>query len=131
MEKVADRTLDMLEKLAGQLGVTVELLWKTLLRQAYISSILDLVFSVGFFILLVVWFVFFLRFVKWAQKNENEYSDIVPVGWTAFIAGGVLLMVVNIIDLAYLTSVISALLNPEYWAFDKLMGMLQKLPVGK
>lgn len=118
-----DKTLQALTALAAKLGTTAEYLWSTLLRQATITSITTL-------LLLAPWVflaVYFLRVVR--RKTKQQAGDQCPkwenidahFAW----AGSILFaLVVGLVSCLVLSDTVTALVNPEYWALNKILSVL-------
>jgi hypothetical protein len=119
-----------LEQLANKLGTTVEKLWAVLLRQATISGIVDLILSVG----LILVAVKCLRFVKRktsipAKTKDNEYprAEWEDEGeFFAWSALAILLGIVGFFIIFALQNIMTAFLNPEYWALKEIFSAFKK-----
>ncbi len=121
-----DKTLQALTTLAAKLGTTAEYLWGVLLRQAPITGAIDLAMMVAG----VAMAVFLIRLVrrkttKPAKTDEDRYPSAV---WSneeaAFFAwaGAVAFALLTALLIGYeLPNVVSALLNPEYWALKQIL----------
>lgn len=115
----------LLEKLASQLGTTIDKLWAVLLKQAMIIGITDLVLCVS----LVGASILAFRFIQKkttipTETVENKYPHAQWEGEGAFIAWLIFfigLLVTTIIILASAENIVSAFLNPEYWALNKIL----------
>lgn len=108
----------LLQELAKKLGTTSEYLWGVLLKQAPIYAATTLLevslFAFG------VWFYLknFKRFYAW-------FDDEVARGFGVVIAS----IAVALIALAAffsLSGIVTALLNPEYFALNKLLSAIAK-----
>lgn len=65
--------IPLLEKLALKLGVTNEMLWSSLIRQALINATTDLVLSIGLFSSLILAFRFVIKKTK--PYEDKDYGD--------------------------------------------------------
>lgn len=107
-----EQTQQLLEKLSNKLGTTVEHLWGVLVRQAPISSAMDLVVLTAMAIgLAALW-----RFVKKIHQDAND-DYLMPLG---------ILLMVGILGFAAfvcgnLSEIISGFFNPEYWALRQII----------
>lgn len=119
-----DKTLELLTRLADKFGTTVEHLWGTLVKQAGISAVTELVVA---FAMVAAW-AWLFRFVRgkttMPQKTaEGRYpapewdEEGALLAWfvTAFA-----LLLVAIQVYSAITTVTTALFNPEYWALKQL-----------
>jgi hypothetical protein len=107
----------LLEKLAQQLGTTTEYLWKVLIKQAPIDGIV----SIGQYVLLVIAAIYWWKLAMWAKTkaHEKDYN-----GETYYILPGITgAALTALIVLAFLglPNTVAAFLNPEYWAFQKVL----------
>ena len=114
-----------LTELCAKLGTTVEHLWTVLIRQAYISGVVDL-FAI------LIWTLFCVWSFRFAQKKttvpektqgdqylmadwEEEGKVIAWVVWGAIV--GIFLLTAG----CSASSIIGSLFNPEYWALKQLI----------
>jgi len=109
----------LLEKLAKQLGTTVEYLWAVLVRQAMIASCIDILQ----YIILGVATYFFVKLTKkfYLESEEKQWDGI----WFT-IPGimGMALLIIWIVSFFCIQNTISGFLNPEYWALQKVLGLI-------
>lgn len=107
-----EQTAELLNKLSEKLGVATEALWSSLMRQAPIASISNIITSLAFLVLIIV-----VR--RWGSRLEDQeersFVQIVTTG--AFVLW---LVVVSTI----LPSVMAGLFNPEYWALKEILRSL-------
>lgn len=112
----------LLEKLAVQLGTTVEYLWSVLIKQALISGITNLVLYLLFIIAIIAelrWFKFFTE--NYDELCDDGNEDAYGAG---LIIGAFMLMVCAIIAVINLESTLASFFNPEYWALQKVLSQL-------
>ena len=110
----------LLEKLALQLGTTVEYLWEVLIKQAHVFAIQYIVC----WIILIIGSVLFYIFLK--KTVEGYESD----GWDETITWhivptvllGVVVFVLLVKNLVQTGIFITAIINPEYWALQEILG---------
>lgn len=112
----------LLEKLAVQLGTTVEYLWSVLVKQALISGITNLVL----YLLLIIAIIAELRWFKFFTENYDELCDDGNENayGAGLIIGAFMLMVCAIIAVINLESTLASFFNPEYWALQKVLSQL-------
>jgi hypothetical protein len=113
---------NLLKDLATELGTTVEFLWAVLLKQAQVEVILN-----GILILVTIMaclgsFYYF----RWLNKKWEDISYNDNDLWHIFISVflGVFIICLIVFSAIGIYSMVTALMNPEYWALDKI---LQKL----
>ena len=111
-----EKTLQALTALAEKLGTTAEYLWAALMRQAFISSVINLLSLIGMAALLIWW----ARFVnkKTSPSNEERYGEWEGAAWIAVIVPTVIFVLIAITNLP---TIFSGFLNPEYWALMRVM----------
>jgi hypothetical protein len=110
----------LLQSLAAKLGTTIEHLWGVLIRQAYISAVLDLIQYA------IIGYVFYrlVKFTRWYLRDDiaqdmgyDLHEDLGPLLVGAWVIVGSL----AIVAFFSLPGTITALLNPEYWALQKVL----------
>ncbi len=107
----------LLEQLATKLGTTTEYLWTILLKQAPIHAFT----IIGAFIFCILFGILLLRiFSKYRDTVEYKMDWQIP-----FIFISIIWMFVFIIVIAYLSSAITALLNPEYYALQQILNAIK------
>lgn len=109
----------VIDHLAGKLLVPATQLWGVLLRQAKIEGCIELVFSV----ILFAGSIMLALLVRYGVRKykENKYSD-----WdtgAAFSGAGA--VVLFIIMLFVLSSAITDLVNPAYFAAQTILGSVK------
>lgn len=114
MEKVGD----VLQQLADQLGTTVEYLWPILVRQQKIEGIFGLVI----FSLLIITALIILK-KTWNKKWETEGEPTVT-GFAGAISCVVLVVCFLVLAIGG-TTIISHIINPEFWALKEITKMIK------
>lgn len=118
MEKELELVID---KLAEKLGTSVEFLWSVLIKQAYVYVTYS---AFGFLIILLAGFIIYKIHKKLHRNNSYKeedgefYMTIIFVSFLAWIFTMGFFLVFNI------SEVVTALLNPEYWAINKIISKL-------
>jgi hypothetical protein len=116
---VNDNAVALLDKLAAKLGITAQYLWGVLLKQAPVYATTNLIeYAVTIFA-----FFLLIRYRKAVNKVLREALE----GDLDIL--GVLLCIVFVISavgwiiscLVSFDSTITAIVNPEYWALDRLL----------
>lgn len=108
-----EELLKRLDLLAAKLNTTGEALWASLIRQARIDAIQDSIITLG---LLVAAYGFY-RYIRWAAKDDDDG------GHTLFaIVGSVVTVILLFV---YAPSIATEFLNPQYYAFDKIVHLLK------
>ncbi len=111
----------LLEKLAVPLNTTVEYLWATLVRQAPISSIINIIeWVIMGVVTWLAWKVFKKIWKEAYDKNWDEVWLILP------IIIGVVFLIFWIMIICTIPSTIAGFINPEYWALKQLLDAVSK-----
>lgn len=121
-----------IDALAVKLGVTAQYLWGVLVKQAGVEGVKDLTF-VGIFGLSALALALWARtcFKRSNLRKEGEcgnyaenyvynYDQRVNYeidGWISAVVAGILMIPACILT----SDAITALANPEYWAFQRVM----------
>jgi len=115
-----EQSLVLLEKLAVKLGTTADMLWKVLVKQAFIDGVLVLSFILVVFLADIILLCNAAKLIKRIEDSRN--GD----GWksVAFI-GCVVLAALTIFAFILCFMVPTNFLNPEYWALDKILSSLK------
>lgn len=118
-----EQTAALVSQLAAKLGTTSEYLWGVLLKQAAIQGwIMLLQYSVTL-IVLVAFFRFRSRLSaawhSWVEAEEvSAVVGIVVIG---------LVMTIWLIACVFtVESMLTAFLNPEYWALERVLSAVKK-----
>ena len=111
------KALELIEQLAANLGVAVDVLWGALLLQAPISATVGIVFMV------VAWVASVLA-VRWTFKNWEMITrkDMEPPVLCGLFILTVLTMVATFGEF---TTAMAGLFNPEYWALRHVMELMR------
>ena len=113
-----ENTTKLIEQLATKLGTTSEYLWSVLLKQAWISSITDLVL----YFIFICFFVFSYKYTKHTFNDNNKREDyqvaVTVISWVVSV-------ILVVIMLSCIENTVSALFNPEYWALNKVLSSLK------
>lgn len=114
-----DQTAKIIESLAAKLGTTTEYLWSVLLHQARVDGITTLCY-------LVLSVVSGIALFHYNKKWSNDDNDVSYYHNEYLIAPMVIIGVVWFILALYMVmsgvpTMITAFLNPEYWALDKIL----------
>lgn len=106
-----EKTLKALEVLASKLGTTSEFVWGVLVKQAVASASINLIVSGVLFVIAATAFVFL-------RKNTDKLTDACV--W----AFSLILISMAIIFVFVFPYHISTLINPEYWALNRILEAL-------
>jgi hypothetical protein len=106
--------IPVLEKLAGKLGVTTDYLWGVMIKQASITAVTDII---QYIVITIVSYLVFKKAIKY-NWNSDKFPFI-P------IAAGFMGIMVIMVFFAF-PNTLTALINPEYWALDKILSAIKK-----
>lgn len=114
MENMGEQINIVLNEIAAKLGVASEYIYPILIRQARIEGVIGLIIMV----ISVTMFLLVLR--KYFKTDFSNDDD----GTSRFIMICILIGVTTVmffIISAYLTSTLTALLNPEWYVFSNIL----------
>jgi len=111
--------IEGLQALATKLGITVEYLWEVLLRQAMISAMIDIAYVI--FVALLCTLAYRYRKTIFKMWVENEFDVIALITIGTFV-----LFILIVVAIIAAFSVATPLINPEYWALDKILSSIKK-----
>jgi hypothetical protein len=108
--------VNALEALATKLGTTSEYLWNILLRQAPITAVTDLIQYAFTVFVCILWIKKAKVFVAKISNDDWEEEH-----WIWIILISVILGIFAIAAFFSFPNTIYALVNPEYWALDRIL----------
>jgi len=106
---VEEKVVEMLNVMAVKLGVATEHLWEIMVRQAFVSSAVD-VFIYLFWC--AVGYVSFILLKRVEDKEARFY--LYCVGALGF---GLVMIIIGIC----FSTTITGFINPEYWALNAIL----------
>lgn len=116
--KLGETISNAFSALATKLGVGVEFVWGTLVKQAYVHGITNI-------ILYLVGIAIALGFGRWASNihKEDAGNDFIIIPFLIAMVVGV----VTVIGFANtITETVTCLVNPNYWVFNELSTIIAK-----
>lgn len=121
-----EQTVQLLRDLAAKLGTTSEYLWQVLVKQAPISAIIDILLILLVGVAIYLWYRLHRNLMVSKEWPDTGYKG---TGYSRYEEGamipmalsGMALLVFLGISLACVPSIISGLLNPEYWALQQIL----------
>jgi len=117
-----EQLTDLLRELADKLGTTVDHLYQVMITQAKVEIISNSIFL----IIIIAWLVLFKKIYKYLYAKKIE-RDKEIYGWDengwfwALIGHAVLTVILVIIGLLEIDILLTLIINPEYWALDKIL----------
>lgn len=120
-----ERTELLIRDLASKLGVTAEHLWQILVTQAQIDGLFSLIFII-IFSLFTAWFACLVvkKTTKPKATDDCRYPNAEweddAVGW-GFTFLAIFSVITIVLLFKYLPYAVSAIINPEYWAFRQII----------
>ena len=119
------KVVEMLEKLAQQLGVASAKIWEWSLLQVKVEIIQNIVFF-----LLSVGLTFAVsKYALWIKKNWDDLyrKDLEPIHIVAVIVLGIFVTIMDIGAIMGMLDLPQLIINPEYAAFKSIVEQLGKL----
>jgi hypothetical protein len=106
----------IVEQLAAKLGVAVDVLWAAMMRQAFISSVADLLWIAGL-LYAMTWVVKYVRLVH-KKVDDRDWDEIawLPCAIVCCVAFGFCIGTIASLPMTF-----AGFFNPEYWALMKIL----------
>jgi hypothetical protein len=108
-----------LDVLAEKLGVTAQYLWMILVKQGRVEAYTDLLWAALWAFAFVVLGFLLLRYEIPLAKKDDGNAPLV-------LFGGVATLGCAVASITMVAESITGLVNPEYFAFHKLMELIGK-----
>jgi len=119
-------TKEIIQEIAEKLGTTAEHLWGVLIKQAGINAITDVIIATITICVFAFTFKYVMKKTHVPEKTEEERYPTAEwddeLGVLAHIILLIFAIIAASITLASIYTVITALLNPEYWALKQIIG---------
>jgi hypothetical protein len=115
--------LNGLKGVAEKLGTAASNVWAIYVRQALVSGITDIVLYALLLSAIVAW----VKALKWAHTNgrfEDCSTDVFY--FIGFAATGILLGITLVAAFFAISDTVTALVNPQFWALQKLLETVKK-----
>lgn len=141
-----DKAMEMLKQLANKLGVTIEYLWTTLVKQQYVEGVTDIILSVFGIIVIVLLIIFAPKITKSASDKHKELANDRRKNGTGYngsysvssyeedhyrnlsqyvsIVSIVIGCIVLVLTAMFLVFGVQQLLNPDYFALKEVLNTI-------
>lgn len=105
----------LIRELAEKLGTTGEHLWGVLLQQAAITAVTDLMV----YVVLIALLLWSARLIQEKITAQPDVADeVVVIAWFFWgIIAGIVIIIIGV----NLSSLVGALINPEFWALKQII----------
>ena len=119
---MTEKITEAITLLALKFGTTAEHLWRVLTKQAIVTAIGDILIAV----LCIVTFLIIFKSLKYIKKevedpdNCADMDDYTGVFISLSLVTGIAMLVFGYC----ISSIITCLLNPEYYALNKVLELL-------
>lgn len=125
----------LIQQLALKLGVSVELLWKALHKQAFIEAYTTISIWIVYTLLLVCGFAFYLN--NFLSKKDEKGNRIPPkidlddssslqfLCIVGAIVGAILTIVYPFYTVDSFIKIITCLNNPDYYSFTEILKFIR------
>lgn len=114
---MSKETTDLINQLADKLGTTAEHLWGVLVKQAPISSAVELALLLAGILGAVV--LGMVAYKKSKKEDSSDHDDLVCV--YCAVASAILGLIVLVVLLCESENIVAGFFNPEYWALHQLI----------
>lgn len=125
--EISKQVIEVLNEVAGKLGVAAEYLYPVLLKQARIDGIVGIMSIFGYLIAALGLAFLVMYLVRKIEDMTGEFAETMAL--VGITIGGILslfLLIVFIIELLNLEVYITALLNPDWYILEKLLMQIVK-----
>ncbi len=126
VQQISEELKPALEKIAEQLGTTADKVWEITVAQAQVFAISEVIGIVNMLLILTLLISITKKAVSMAQKDNKNEAVYLPWLIVAVFCGfGASICATEIgIALSNTTSILTALFNPEYWAYQDILNKL-------
>ena len=115
-----DKTAMLLQGLANKLGTTSEYLWGVLLKQAPVYAAINVAEMIATALIAYAYY----RSWAWAKGLVKDY-DTEAFGFIYLSLVGVFVLVLALASFFSVGNIVTALMNPEYWAFKQVLAAVK------
>ncbi len=116
-----EHTAQLLQGLAVKLGTTSEYLWAILLKQAPVFAWISIGYYVGTLLAVLMLWTFRKRIAASLTWCINEGEGTALLCFFGLIIAGIASLIWLFACIFMFESVVTAFVNPEYWALDKVL----------
>ena len=114
----------VIQQMADKLGTTSQYLWSVLLKQAPVYVVISVIEAVIFCVFIYLYFKFLPKMKALADDYSNDGAAMTAV--ICIIGGAILSGIFILAIFVMFESAVTALVNPEYWALDKLLSAIKR-----
>lgn len=115
----------VIQQLAEKLGTTSEYLWAVLIKQAPIAGAIVLAYYAVTVLALVLLWRFRAAIASGVQAAFDHGEGSAALAIVAGTVFGILALIWGISCLLAFENMLTAFLNPEYWALDKVLSTVK------
>jgi len=121
----------LLTELAEKLGTTIEYLWGVLIKQAYVYAITMTIADVFMIACIIATIKLHVKFSKDLNAGNDDLPRLTMYDKHEYILSGIMscagvLSIVFMLALVLsFSSIVTAYINPEYWALNKLLNSIK------
>lgn len=118
--KIVDKVESALQAMSAKMGIASEQLWLVLIKQAYVSALINGIIVVAILTGILIWYKYTLF---WSRKMKNDGWD--KEGWTGILIISVIGGVMGFIGITVNTiNAIQNYINPEYFALKEILKVI-------
>ncbi len=136
-KETVELIIGKLEGISQKLGITAEYLWGTMVKQAYIDFSANMIWICVYLVFLATYLVYLKTYsmkTMTSMKDDegkkmsytrltNGYTDA-AVNCIISSIFGIVAIVLTAVIVGNIRGIMTAYFNPEYWAFAKLMYLI-------
>ena len=125
VDKYSSRIKEFVYELAESLKVPVEYVWEVLTKQALVESITFIIILVLGLLLMLPFMTFCKKVEDWDNLIDKDSNSL--VGEFVFkLILGIVGLIGFIIGLFHIDVIVQGIINPEYYALNKIFELLKK-----
>lgn len=124
MNEIVKELMPYLQKLADKLDSSAQVLWQMQMAQAKVIAITIVIEWIVLAVFSVLWIKGVKKFLKWREdRYSNDGIDLVAMFLGVGISGTLVVLIFGcLIDIKTLITII---VNPEYWALQEIIKMVK------
>lgn len=111
-----EQTNQLIEKMAEKLGTTAEYLWAVIIKQAPITAVTNIAGIIIMVLVLLISATLIRKFIKDDACDDADFYR--PMAWLFW---AVLTIVFTFVTLDSISTTVTCLANPEYWALKQII----------
>lgn len=125
-QQTAQNVNDIIDHLATKLSVPATQLWTILVQQARVEAIQTIVTDCVWLLFIAAYLVTWRRVERWVDAEQKTDKNAGGAGIFWCFAAGAVSIVGLVLTVTSLNGIITALVNPQYYALSKVLDVVKK-----